>query len=147
MPLTRKEYNKQYRKNNKEKIKEKTKEWREQNKEHIKKYNLQWREENQKYLEDHKEIKKDYSKKYHQLHKNDPEVIKGRQISKWRLRGIIDPDLESVYDYSLTQTHCWICFKEYNKNNTMDRRCLDHEHDTGEPRYICCHDCNIHVIR
>ena len=69
---------------------------------------------------------------------------KSNRIDKWKASGIIDEDIAAVYDYLITQTHCMICLKEYK--NSRDR-CLDHDHDTGEIRYICCNTCNTHFLR
>ena len=79
-------------------------------------------------------------KKYQQ----SPVGIKSRRISVWKSQGIIDEDLHAVYDYYIDQTHCMICFKEYK--NSKDR-CLDHDHETGEIRYICCQNCNSNFLR
>tara|TARA_R110002126_G_C10252598_1_gene482221 strand:- start:307 stop:624 length:318 start_codon:yes stop_codon:yes gene_type:complete len=77
--------------------------------------------------------------------KNNPEKYrKSNTISNWKLSGIIDEDLSTVYDYFITQTHCWICDVEYCEKN---KRSLDHYHPTGEIRYICCNPCNMHVVR
>ena len=86
-----KEYNKNYYKNNKEKIKEyrennkehfkeKNKEWRENNKEHKKEYNKEYRENNKEYYNEktkiykknNKEKIKEYNKEYR---KNNPQVV------------------------------------------------------------------------
>ena len=81
----------------------------------------------------------DYYKKYY----NTPKGKKKNVLRKWKRRGILDNDLSSLYDYYLTQTYCWICFKEYK---TTKDRCLDHDHETGEPRYICCQQCNLKML-
>ena len=70
-------------------------------------------------------------------------------INKWKHQGIIDEDFDSLYEYFIKETNCWICDKVYNKDINMDRRCLDHDHDLlDEPnvRYICCNYCNINII-
>ena len=69
---------------------------------------------------------------------------KSMRISDWKRNGIIDEDLSAVYDYYKKETKCMICFKEYK--NSKDRH-LDHDHDTGEIRYICCNNCNINFLR
>ena len=76
--------------------------------------------------------------------KNNPEKNhKSYSISMWLYRGVIDADIQAVYKYFITQTHCWICDIEYCKKY---KRCLDHDHDTGEIRYICCSLCNTNVV-
>ena len=67
-----------------------------------------------------------------------------KKISQWKQKGIIDEDLHAVCDYLIKETNCMVCFKEYK--NTRDRH-LDHDHDTGEIRYICCRKCNTHFLR
>jgi len=68
---------------------------------------------------------------------------KTKKIIQWRLIGIIDEDLSAVYDYLIKQTHCMICLKEYI--NSKERN-LDHDHQTGEIRYICCRSCNTNLL-
>ena len=60
----RKEYHKQYYKQNKERYKENNKQWREQNKD----YHKQWREQNEEY---YKEYKKEYYKKNKERYKEN----------------------------------------------------------------------------
>ena len=90
------------------------------------------------------ERQKAADKKYKE--KNPEKVHKTHTICEWKRYGIIDENYEELYDLFINETKCWICLKEFTKNK-MDLRCLDHDHETGEPRYIVCNYCNFHVIR
>ena len=114
----RKEYDKQYNINNKDKKDRQKKEWNKNN----------------------PQKRKDIANKYARA---NPKVL---NINTWKHRGIIDEDFDSLYDYFITQTNCWICSKEFNQESRMNYRCLDHDHDNGEVRYICCGHCNLHVL-
>lgn len=80
-----KEYNKQYREENKEEIKELNKQWRKENKEEIKEYNKQYYKENK---EEIKEKKNEYNKQYYEENKEKRnEYLKQyRQENKERVR-------------------------------------------------------------
>lgn len=110
-----------------------SKKWKDNNKEATAIYSKE-------YYENNKEKENEKCKKYNQT----PKGIKSRIISHWKERGIIDEDLDAVYDYYVKQTNCMICLKKYKDN--FDR-CLDHDHTTGEIRYICCRNCNSHFLR
>ena len=105
------------------------KKYRENNKEKIALKNKEWNDNN-----------KEYRKQY------KIDNPKSDIISLWKVRGVIDEDFDALYEYFITQTNCWICDKVYNKDIKMDRRCLDHNHDTGEVRYICCNYCNFKIL-
>lgn len=62
----RKLYNKQWRQENKEYRKLYEKQWRQENKEHRKLYNKQWHQENKEYIKEHY---KQYKKQWHQENK------------------------------------------------------------------------------
>ena len=60
----------------------------------------------------------------------------------WKKRGMIFVD-EEHYDYIYKEyiraTNCDLCSKLFT--NSRDR-CLDHDHNTGDPRNIVCQRCN-----
>jgi len=114
MPLTQKEKNRKYYLKHKEKENARSKQFRKENKEYFKNY------------------------------KQTAKCKKMDKLYDWEKRGIIDNDLSSLYDYYLTQTHCWICLNKYKSSRD---RCMDHDHETGEPRYICCQQCNLVLLR
>lgn len=79
-----------------------------------------------------------------QKYKKTDKGIKNVKISAWRKIGIIDTDFDSLYAFVLGETNCMICDKKYK--NSLDR-VVDHDHDDGSVRYICCRTCNVHVIK
>lgn len=88
--------------------------------------------------------RKEQMKLYHKEWRQTPKGIKLNMINNWKQKGIIDDDLDAVYDYYIKETNCWICDNKFK--NSKDRQ-LDHDHKTGEIRYICCRDCNSNLLR
>ena len=120
-------YDKEYRKQNKEKIQEYGKEWRVKNREkNIERVN-KWRLENP---QKHKQYLIDNAHIY--------------VISRWKNRGLISDDYKALYDDFINATHCQVCDKLFDKENKMNYKCMDHDHDTGLFRCFACFDCNIH---
>jgi len=141
-PEKKKEYMKDYYKNNKEqsiKYREKNKnKKKEYMKEYMKTHKEYKKEYMKEYLKTHKEEKKEYMKKY----KKTPAGIKSRIISHWKNYGLIDSNndkYEKLYNLYLNTNECNICKYEFDNSN---RRCLDHCHSTGLFRQILCHRCN-----
>jgi len=106
------EYNKEYRQKNKKKMEEREKEYRQKNKEKI----------------------AEKKKEYHQTEKSKKE----KRISHWKERGVVG-DYEELYDKYINTDKCEIC-KSVFKSDFY--RCLDHDHETGEFRYVLCRACN-----
>lgn len=124
-----KEYNKEYKENHKEKIKKKNKEYREKNKEKIKEYNKDYGEKNKEkikeyqkeYYEEHKEKNKEKIKKYRLKH---PEYVfnynnKRRQLEENQGNGITKEQWIEMMDFFE-----WRC--AYSGEVLGDNRTIDH---------------------
>lgn len=99
-----------------------------------------WKAHIKKYQETHREEIQAYQKKW----RESIRAKKIMRIGNWRQLGITDEDLELVYDTYINTTNCMICDNTFK--NSKDRH-LDHDHETGEIRYICCRNCNIKILR
>ena len=77
---------------------------------------------------------------------NSPEGRKKHRIKAWKRYGVISDDWDALFECFMAQTNCWICNVEFNSGNRNTWKTLDHDHETGEPRYICCKYCNLNVI-
>jgi len=112
-----KEYQKEYRENNKERIKEKRKEYCQKNKEHLNENSKEYRQS-----------------EYGQM------ICK---IIDWERQGVIYYDMKELY-YTWKMTkychYCWTLLVEGNYGS--NKKCLDHDHNTGEPRGVICQACN-----
>ena len=127
------EYHRAWREKNREKLRLQQAEWRKNNKDVIAESQSKWYSKNVEKLAE-------YNKARNQL----PHNKKMNRIKVWKQRGVIDADFDALYDFYIEQTNCMICDIEFNDKNV---RCLDHDHDTGEFRYICCMVCNTHTLR
>jgi len=117
MVFDRKQYMKEWRIKNNEKVKENKKRWDEENKEHIRQY------------------EKDYNK--------TPAGIKRYIIHSWKYVGVISNDYSSLYEYYLNCKDCEECGIELQIGNVVNKKCLDHDHITGLFRNVLCNSCNL----
>ena len=98
-------------------------------------------EEYKNYMKEYRLKNKEKIKKQEKELNKQPHRIKGFRISQWKSRGVISDDYDKLYDYYLSVNNCDKCnvVLEGLGNN---RKCLDHNHNTGLFRNILCHKCN-----
>jgi len=61
-------------------------------------------------------------------------------IYAWKKYGLIYDNYDELYELYIKTMNCGHCKTEFTKNN---RRCMDHDHETGLFRKIVCHRCNV----
>jgi hypothetical protein len=66
---------------------------------------------------------------------------KSETKKNWRNFGIkfTEEEFEFIYGVYINTLECMICSKVFTRPK---ERHLDHDHATGEPRYVCCQKCN-----
>lgn len=64
---------------------------------------------------------------------------KTNTLKNWKRNGVINENLEEIYQTYINTTECNHCGKVFE--NTKDR-CMDHCHETGLFRKIVCQSCN-----
>ena len=86
--------------------------------------------------EEHKQYMKDF--------RASDTGKKSNKISKWKQMGIICDDFSILYDKYKNTTNCEECNVELCEgNNGINKKTLDHDHETGVFRNIICHRCNV----
>ena len=167
MPFNKKEYDKKYRKqyrlNNREKLKEQAgqyrrdnpeyqRQWRRNNPEKIKKYNEQWRKDNpeydEQYSENHKVTKAIYDRQYRQTEMGKAVAQRFNTKRRATIKNIINTltakeweDILEEYNYI-----CAYCGVEFNCENLPTK---DHVipiskggHNIKENIVPACQSCN-----
>ena len=135
--------------NNIEHCREMCKKWRESNPEHRREYYQNNKEKEKKdsaeYYQSNKEKIKEYNEnnkekfaEYHKIYSQTPIGKKVAMMTKWRGRGVINVT-DEMYNHYVATTHCECCSKEFS--SSRDRH-LDHDHETGEYRWVICCSCN-----
>ena len=86
---------------------------------------------------------KDYQREYHKKY-NKTEVCKKKYtVGRWKNRGVIADDFDSLYETYINTWNCENCNIELIAGNIgANRRCLDHCHESGVFRNILCVSCN-----
>ena len=119
MPFDKKAYMKVY-----------LKQWRKNNKEHMKVYLKEYRENNPEYI-----------KAYRQTE----ACIKSHRIRNWKSSEGMSQDYnwDEIYDIYISTDFCDYCHTPLVEGQFGgNKKCLDHNHKTGEIRGILCNTCN-----
>ena len=79
----------------------------------------------------------EYQKKYRQTEEGD----RATRISSWKtILGVKHDNFNELYEHYINTHSCDVCHYVFDEHN---RRCLDHDHETGLFRQILCNRCNI----
>ena len=75
------------------------------------------------------------------------QVKKSNIISQWKCKGL-KGNFEEIYIRYEMAIFCDICECVLNvEGNYNTKKCMDHDHDTGDFRNIVCCYCNINICK
>jgi len=83
--------------------------------------------------------RKEYQREYYET----PQYKKSNTICNWKTKGLIG-DYEAIYDRYINTNNCDLCnilLCEGRKGG--NKKCMEHDHNTGEFRNVVCHACNM----
>jgi hypothetical protein len=117
----------------------------EQKQSKLKHDNDKYYENREKRLEYHKQQRStEEHKMYMKEFRASEAGIKSARITKMKQCGIISDDYEALYEKWKETTNCEECNVELvGGNKGGNRKCIDHDHETGAFRNIICHECNL----
>ena len=119
----------------------------EERKAYLKKYNQENKErisiQKKIYYQENKKRIAERDKKHYEA--NPEKVREATTKSKWKHRGLICEDIDSLYCHYMTAKNCDECGVEFGKigDGSGTWKCMDHSHETGKFRNFLCNSCNI----
>ena len=127
MPYNTPEKKKAYREKNRERLNE----WQRVNYQNNKEV---WKERSRIWRENNKE--KDVATQ--KLYCQTPAGIKSTKMASWRFLGVNNVN-DEMYERYINTTKCDVCSKVFSSSK---HKHLDHDHDSGEFRWVLCASCN-----
>ena len=117
-----------------------TEEEHQRRKDNMKIYHQNNKDRAKQYKKDNEEQINEYMKEYRKT-----EVYKkSYRITNWKKSGVINDDFNSLYEYYINCKNCEDCNVELQQSNYgANKKCLDHDHTTGQFRNVICHRCNV----
>ena len=101
------------------------------------------KEKNNIYMREYYQLNLEQKKLYDKEHRKTEAGKKSQRISRWRNRGVINDDFNSLYEYYINCKNCEECNVELIEGNFgSNKKCLDHNHETGLFRNVVCCACN-----
>jgi len=72
------------------------------------------------------------------------EGFKKVKLNEWKNKtNLKSNNFDLLFERYYNTNNCEICnFKIENHKNNFEKKCLDHHHDSGYMRYVCCNKCN-----
>ena len=121
--------------------------WRMLNKERIKQHNIAYYENNREEILEKSKIflQSDKGKKKRIEWRTSPSGMKSNRISNWKQRGVKCDDFDALYEKYLNTKNCENCDVELCDDVKINgnSKCLDHDHETGVFRNVLCNYCNV----
>ena len=94
---------------------------------------------------DEQKVEHSVYKKQYRLD-NLARYLKAVRLDKWKRRGVVCDDFDSLHDWYISQDICQICSVVLTTGGICStRRVIDHCHTTGEVRGIICFGCNVRL--
>jgi len=133
-------YMREWKKANRDKVKEsKRREYLRHKERYLERAKKRYAENTEQIKQQFKTYAKNNKEKIKAYRQTD-EYKKISKISTWRSRGVNNVT-DELYDYFMNCENCEACGKEFTE--TINK-CLDHNHETGEFRFVLCRGCNTH---
>ncbi len=136
----RKAYMKKYREDNKEKLAAQTKAYRQANKEKIAARQIVYNKNNKDKITAKEKAYRIANKEKINAYIHTDQGTKSNRMSNWRTRGVNNVT-DELYHYYMNCDKCEVCGNEFTDKNW---KCFDHNHETGDFRYVLCNRCNAH---
>ena len=90
------------------------------------------------YHKAYNQLNKDKLSKQQKEHNKTEQGRKSVRMANWRRYGVLNVN-DELYKHYLNCSNCEMCSRSFK--NSYDK-CLDHDHSTGEFRFILCRACN-----